>query len=762
MDIKSKKWKSVVSYVLFVLGVSLLIGSVIFVLNRYHYEGGKVVLDLSEAFEEDYQNTDDFRREAADNLEIFLAMATGGPVHQRWNGYNNYYRSYYDYYDSSEVTYNATETVPNVVSEAAAESSRSADEESGWYGDIYSAGDSNYVYNENAYDDSYYGYEDEYAYTPEENEKAAKRAHRHKKDDKNVLYTITYEDKVVFDNTDGMGLDGVEHTMPEGYNFLLYFDGSKVTIIKDGKEIDVYQDGYYKDNSDWYVPGYKNFTVDEATKKATVCIAVAKEPMVYVSGNYASGGTAEQNNSMYWIAQKLKREKREYVSWIVMVVIAMACLLASVVFRKEKKKGDYFFGRITGKIWFEGKLLVLLLLLAQIIYYLGPISNKPLLIIIFFWLCYLLVNDVRYNKKIWEHGAAAYVIRIFGAKELKLTFQKKMARRNTIVLATGVTAVLLAVMAMATFVFEEEVYIFIPFILLLLVSQQIQIVFAHKNKEVAENIGALVNQVKAIRNGNLTQGMAFPTDADLSEAAQELNDIQQGMDAAVEEKIRSERMKVELVSNVSHDIKTPLTSIISYVELLKQEEDLPEHVQDYLSILDNKSQRLKVMIQDVFEVSKAVSGQLPVVLEDLDLRKLLWQTLADMEERIRNSTVTIKAEIPEEDIMIQADGQRLYRVFQNLIQNALQYSLEGSRVYVSLKTEGHRAAASVKNTSKYEISKEIDFTERFTRGDESRTDGGSGLGLSIARSFTEACGGSFSIEAIADLFVVTVEFEQID
>ena len=145
-------------------------------------------------------------------------------------------------------------------------------------------------------------------------------------------------------------------------------------------------------------------------------------------------------------------------------------------------------------------------------------------------------------------------------------------------------------------------------------------------------------------------------------------------------------------------------------------------------------------------------------METLDFSKLLRQTLADMDEQIQGSRVTVKAEIPQQEVLIQGDGEKLYRVFQNLIQNALKYSLEGSRVYVTLSTDDSMAAASVKNTSRDEIDSGKDFTERFVRGDASRTDGGSGLGLSIARSFTEACGGSFELETIADLFMVTVSF----
>ena len=165
------------------------------------------------------------------------------------------------------------------------------------------------------------------------------------------------------------------------------------------------------------------------------------------------------------------------------------------------------------------------------------------------------------------------------------------------------------------------------------------------------------------------------------------------------------------------------------------------------------------MVQDVFAVSKAASGELPMQMEELDFGKLLWQTLADMEEQIMGSDVTFRTEIPDAPVMILADGQRMYRVFQNLFQNAIKYSLQGSRVYVPLEVEGQLAQASVKNTSRQEIDKSRDFAERFTRGDQSRTDGGSGLGLSIAQSFTEACGGEFSWETDADLFVVRVLFK---
>lgn len=254
-----------------------------------------------------------------------------------------------------------------------------------------------------------------------------------------------------------------------------------------------------------------------------------------------------------------------------------------------------------------------------------------------------------------------------------------------------------------------------------------------------------------------TSGMDRYLCRDLKEHAGQLNDLGSAINTAVDERLKSERMKAELITNVSHDLKTPLTSIISYAELLKQE-GLEPPAGEYVDILAQKAERLRSMVLDVFEVSKAASGELPVKLESLDLAKLLRQTMADMAQAIEAAPVILRQTLPEEPVTIVADGDRLYRVFQNLLQNALKYALEGSRVYLTLtRTEG-KAVVSVKNTSKTELPEGVDFTARFVRGDESRTDGGSGLGLAIAESFTAACGGKLRVEPVADLFVVTVEF----
>ena len=222
------------------------------------------------------------------------------------------------------------------------------------------------------------------------------------------------------------------------------------------------------------------------------------------------------------------------------------------------------------------------------------------------------------------------------------------------------------------------------------------------------------------------------------------------------------RLKLVLIANESHDLKTPLTSIISYAELLRQEENLPDHVRDYIQVLYQKAQRLQSMVLDVFDVSKAATGNLAVTVRPLDFSKLLQQTLADQEEDIQASSLTLRPTLPDGPVWTLADGDRLYRVFQNLIGNALKYSLEGSRVYLTLTVDQGKAVATVQNTSRDELPPGVDFTERFVRGDQSRTDGGSGLGLSIARTFTESCGGSFAIQTQADLFTASVTFSLTD
>lgn len=237
-----------------------------------------------------------------------------------------------------------------------------------------------------------------------------------------------------------------------------------------------------------------------------------------------------------------------------------------------------------------------------------------------------------------------------------------------------------------------------------------------------------------------------------------LSSIEQSMTQSVQEMLKSEKTKMELITNVSHDLKTPLTSVISYVDLLKNE-PLGETAAEYVEIIDNKANRLRKILQDVFDLSKATTGAVEVHLEELDLRKLIEQTLLDMDSQVEASGHTIKQSLPDYAVIIRSDGNRLYRVLQNIIDNALKYTHPGTRIFLELTTVAQSARLILKNTSAYAMEDDTDnLLQRFYRADKARTSEGSGLGLSIAESFTQLSGGTFDIELEGDMFKVILTF----
>ena len=239
--------------------------------------------------------------------------------------------------------------------------------------------------------------------------------------------------------------------------------------------------------------------------------------------------------------------------------------------------------------------------------------------------------------------------------------------------------------------------------------------------------------------------------------------IDKGFNESLEEQMKSERMKIQLVTNVSHDLKTPLTSIISYADLLSKEPDLSETSRDYVNILIDKSNRLKNIVADLFDIAKSTSGDIQLELETIDLKKLIEQTLADMEDEISKSSLQFKVKLPDHPVMVMSDGKKMYRVFQNLIDNAIKYALQGTRVFIDLERIDHKARVSVKNTAGYEMEFSAEeILQRFSRGDASRSTEGNGLGLSIAESFTQVCGGHFTLNIDGDLFKVMLEFTEVD
>ena len=236
------------------------------------------------------------------------------------------------------------------------------------------------------------------------------------------------------------------------------------------------------------------------------------------------------------------------------------------------------------------------------------------------------------------------------------------------------------------------------------------------------------------------------------------NNIGENLDLAIEDAVKSERLKTELITNVSHDLKTPLTSIINYSDLLSKDDNTEDEVKEYSKIINEKSNKLKVLIEDLFEVSKATSNNIELDRKELDFNSLVQQSIGEWEDKISEKNIEIISNLPEEKVMLKIDGQKFSRVLDNLFSNISKYALENSRVYVDL-IEEDGVKLTIKNISKYPLNISTEeLMERFTRGEKSRTTSGSGLGLSIASSFVRAHGASFDIEIDGDLFKITIEF----
>ncbi len=752
--------RTAIGFLSFVLGVSLLLSGGAFWIEAYRDRNHW----MSDSLLEDYRDTTQFRNYICSCLRTFLSMGAAQPLNDYWYG---------DYgYDWQDFVLEMQEGVA-------------------WYGDagiIPGDGPMSFVTVKRG--ESEGGPQSTDGAQPTEAQRKdywrsqAKKIHERMKEDQNLLYRIEGVDK--YSNT----TDLFHLRPPDGYSFLLYFDGVKVNVYKNGEKIDIYGDGYYAEREDqWYVPGYQNFTVDESLKGVKVTIAAIDEPQLFFQGTYGKGGVSGEANYLYRLRQNLLESREQYEQSLIWMGVGLALvLLCALSFWRGKQIADVKLARLTGKLWFEPKVLLLLAPLLPLLLAVSDRVGEAVPVTVWgdgvwaeavmdeqwwylreqvqellrqrgwlltaFWCLYLLVNDLRRNYKPWKNGICA----MLAASGLKQPIQRRLSRVSGLValalLLLGAVNLNLLMYA-ASFSGGARLAgawtVCLPAVVLLIIAT----VFLWRLKRVWTDLGTLTDQIAAVRSGDLEHPLIVETDSDLRQAVDDLNHIQQGLHSALDQQTKSERMKVELVTNVSHDLKTPLTSIISYADLLAQEE-LPPQAADYVHILQEKAARLKAMVQDVFDISKAASGQLPIKPKHLDLGKLLRQTLADMSQAIEDSGLALRTALPEDAVPVYADGDRLYRVFQNLLGNALKYSLPGTRVYLALVTQGRQALVTLKNTSAAELRPGTDYTGRFVRGDESRTDGGSGLGLSIAQSFTQACNGDLRVETDGDLFTVRV------
>ena len=295
------------------------------------------------------------------------------------------------------------------------------------------------------------------------------------------------------------------------------------------------------------------------------------------------------------------------------------------------------------------------------------------------------------------------------------------------------------------------------FLLALMAVDVAAMIFAIRK---ADGLDLIMDGLKKISDGELQYKIKTDTLTGKQKVmAEYINNIGSGLDAAVENSLKKERMQTELITNVSHDLKTPLTSIINYVDLMKRENPTDPKIQEYLRILDEKSQRLKVLTEDVVEASKASTGNIKLEMNDIDFVEMVQQVIGEFEEKFQEKNLTMMVHFTDEPSIIYADGQRMWRVLENVFGNVVKYAMEGTRVYAEISNRNKKVTFSLKNISAQPLNISADeLTERFIRGDVARNTEGSGLGLSIAKSLTELQGGEFKLYLDGDLFKVMITF----
>lgn len=553
--------------------------------------------------------------------------------------------------------------------------------------------------------------------------------------------------------------------VPAGWRLEVYWDGESLTAANE-KILEAYQ------NTAWAIrPLEQNM--------AGLRIALITRSWDAGDGIYTSWYFG--NDALYYASYTASNEHAASLLVLGELAVGLPMVLLPLVLRRRRRAGAAAFARFTGWFLAEFKLLCAALDLA-VVYWLaraalyevgGSLVNLATLSAIGGFLLVVpfcvLLTDLLYNGAAVFHNnlwnltrRAVHALTSRSGLEKSLMTRAWAAAAPAILGCAGFCMIPLA--GLSGWYGGGEMLLGLVLCLLLIALGGILLLWLCGR--AFRTMGAYARQVGDLAEGRPAQPLPLKPGDTFAAAERDLMNLQEGVRRAVDQavavqlqaervQLQSERMKVELIANVSHDLKTPLTSVVNYADLLC-EEPLQAPADHYAQVLRGKAYRLKTMVQDVFDVSKAASGALPLQPELIDLSRLIGQTLADMDEKIAASGLEFKVNLAAE-VLVFADGAKLYRVFQNLLDNALKYAMPASRVYVDVARQEGQAAVRVRNVSAraLDIPPE-ELVERFVRGDASRTDGGSGLGLSIAKTFTEACGGAFELRFDADLVTAAV------
>ena len=456
-----------------------------------------------------------------------------------------------------------------------------------------------------------------------------------------------------------------------------------------------------------------------------------------------------------------------------MALICIVIFIYLITIAGHKEKGDVAVLYKIDKLWIDVEAIIvflacfngvktLLKLIAKYkdTYYSGMnnvlIVGIGIVLLIAVELVVLMGESIARRAKCRELAKTTLIYKIVNWIKKAILFVMKNTRTSILIIAFGVINIVFGNMALQL----AKDYKIVEGRIIVLALILVAIVFIFK---FAKEYDSITDGTKELSDGNLTHKIDgnywFRSNVKLKDS---INNIGEGFNKAVDESIKNERMKTELITNVSHDLKTPLTSIINYVGLLKAEGVKGEKAEKYLEVIDNKSQRLKTLTEDLVEASKLNSGAVTFNREKIDIVQLINQSLGEYEEKFDDKKLSVIKNIQEEPVYIMADGRKTWRVFENLYGNIYKYAMEGTRVYVDVRCKGNKVEVTIKNISATPLDLGADeLMERFVRGDKSRTTAGSGLGLSIAKSIVEKQEGSMKVYLDGDLFKVQIIMKRV-
>lgn len=446
-------------------------------------------------------------------------------------------------------------------------------------------------------------------------------------------------------------------------------------------------------------------------------------------------------------------------------VISFVLTILSFKVYKKNLNTKTFFSRFAIFLYKKSSVEIpLLLIIVCFLFFVNSMHRQIYMydrFIIYDVICLLLllflINYILYNKSnLLNTFYLSPFIKSLFSKNSKKTINRKLAYSLCVGLIVETIFLFIILNSMSGgFIYSYKFVLFIDFVTFTLCIYLFRITC-----KKFDYVDYISKEVESIKEGSIDYKLEVRGNDQIAKLANNINNMSEGLGKAVDNAIRSEKMKTELITNVSHDLKTPLTSIINYVDMLRSEDIDDDTRKAYLSILDKKSKRLKILVEEIFEAAKLSSGEIEFHIEKIDIKELLIQSIVELDDKIQESRLDFIVDTPNEPVFAMIDGKRTFRAFENLITNITKYSAPNTRVYIDLFVENDTISIIFKNISNYRLNLSPDeFLERFRRGDSSRNTEGSGLGLSITQSIINTQNGTMNLNIDGDLFKVILQFK---